>query len=157
MSHPHSYVLGLLRASAADPRRRALSNEQARIARMTTDRTLRNRALLIIQRLQGMTEARRRSFVEAATRQAPHGKPLCGGLALATFASIPQRQHAPPGITREGEQNNAPDVRAATMGGDGPYRPPREGAMYRVFKSPEAACLGRARLRQLVSRGTLES
>jgi hypothetical protein len=62
------YVLALLRASATDLRRRALFNEQARIARMTTERTLRNRALLISQRLQGMAEAHRRSFVEAATR-----------------------------------------------------------------------------------------
>jgi hypothetical protein len=66
--YDYSYVLGLLRVSAADLRRRALSNEQAWIARMTTERTLRNRALAIIQRLQGMAGARRRSFVEAAIR-----------------------------------------------------------------------------------------
>jgi hypothetical protein len=64
----YSYVLGLLRASAANLRRRAPFNEQARIARMTSERTLRNRALLIVERLQGMAEARRRSFVEAASR-----------------------------------------------------------------------------------------
>jgi hypothetical protein len=66
--YDYSYVLALLRASAADLRCRALFNEQARIVRMTTERTLRNRALLIIQRLHGMAEARRRSFVEAAIR-----------------------------------------------------------------------------------------
>jgi hypothetical protein len=64
----YSQVLGLLRASAADIQRRALSNGQARIARMTTERTLRNRALVIVQRLQGMAAPQRRSFVEAAIR-----------------------------------------------------------------------------------------
>ena len=63
-----SYVLGLLRASAADLRRRALSGRQAEIVNKTTERTLRNRALVIVQRLQGMAEPRRRSFVEAAVR-----------------------------------------------------------------------------------------
>jgi hypothetical protein len=67
--YEYSYVLGLLRASAADLRRRALSSRQAEIANKTTERTLRNRALLIVQRLQGMAEARRRSFVEAAIRR----------------------------------------------------------------------------------------
>jgi len=64
-----SYVLGLLRASAADLRRRALSGRRAEIANKTSERTLRNRALVIVQRLQGMAEARRRSFVEAAVRR----------------------------------------------------------------------------------------
>jgi hypothetical protein len=63
-----SYVLGLLRASAADLRRRALSGQQTEIANKTTERTLRNRAQIIVQRLQGMAEPRRRSFVEAAIR-----------------------------------------------------------------------------------------
>ena len=63
-----SYVLGLLRASAADLRRRALSGRQAEIANKTTERALRNRALAIVQRLQGMAEAHRRPFVEAAIR-----------------------------------------------------------------------------------------
>ena len=67
--YDYSVVLELLRASAAELRRRALANDQARVAAMTTERTLRNRALLIIKRLQGMTEARRRSFVEAAVRR----------------------------------------------------------------------------------------
>ena len=61
-------VLGLLRASAAELRRRALANDQARVTRMTSERTLRNRALLIIQRLQGMAETHRRAFVETAVR-----------------------------------------------------------------------------------------
>jgi hypothetical protein len=65
----YSYVLGLLRASAADLRRRALSGHQTEIANKTTVRTLRNRAQIIVQRLQGMAEPRRRSFVEAAVRR----------------------------------------------------------------------------------------
>ena len=65
----YSYVLGLLRVSAADLRRRALSGQQAEIANKTSERTLRNRALIIVQRLQGLSEPRRRSFVEAATRR----------------------------------------------------------------------------------------
>jgi hypothetical protein len=64
-----SYVLGLLRASAADLRRRALSGRQAEIVNKTTERTLRNRAQIIVERLQGMAEPRRRSFVEAAIRR----------------------------------------------------------------------------------------
>ena len=67
--YDHSYVLGLLRASAADLRRRALSGQQAEISYKTTERTLRNRALVIVKRLQGMAEPRRRSFVEAAIRR----------------------------------------------------------------------------------------
>jgi hypothetical protein len=64
--YDYSYVLGLLRASAADLRRRALPGRQAEIANKTTERTLRNRAQIIVQRLQGMAEPRRRSFVETA-------------------------------------------------------------------------------------------
>ena len=64
-----SCVLGLLRASAADLRRRALSGRQAEIVNKTTERTLRNRAQIIVERLQGMAEPRRRSFVEAAIRR----------------------------------------------------------------------------------------
>ena len=66
--YDYSVVLGLLRASAAELRCRALANDQARVARLTGERTLRNRALLIMQRLQGITEAHRRAFVEAAIR-----------------------------------------------------------------------------------------
>jgi hypothetical protein len=61
-------VLGLLRASAAELRRRALANDQARLARLTSERTLKNRALVIVERLQSIAEARRRRFVEAAIR-----------------------------------------------------------------------------------------
>jgi hypothetical protein len=67
--YDYSYVLGLLRASAADLRRRALSGRQAEVANKTSERTLRNRAQIIVERLQGMAEPRRRSFVEAAIRR----------------------------------------------------------------------------------------
>jgi hypothetical protein len=66
--YDYSYVLELLRASAADLRRRALSGREAEIANKTTERTLRNRAQAIVQRLHGIAEPRRRSFVEAAVR-----------------------------------------------------------------------------------------
>ena len=45
--YDYSYVLGLLRAAAADLERRALLGEKQRIARMITERSLRNRALVI--------------------------------------------------------------------------------------------------------------
>jgi hypothetical protein len=67
--YDYSYVLDLLRASAADLRHRALSGQQAEVANKTTERTLRNRALVIVQRLQGIAETHRRSFVEAAIRR----------------------------------------------------------------------------------------
>jgi hypothetical protein len=66
--YDYSYVLDLLRAAAADLRRCAPSGQQAEIANKTTERTLRNRAQIIVKRLQGMGEPRRRSFVEAAVR-----------------------------------------------------------------------------------------
>ena len=64
-----SYVLGLLRANAADLERRALSGEKQRIARMVTERTLRNRASAITQRLQGMAEPQRHHYVAEAVRR----------------------------------------------------------------------------------------
>jgi hypothetical protein len=67
--YDYSYVLGLLRTSAADLRRLALWGQQAEVTNKTTERTLRNRAQIIVQRLQGMAEPRRRSFVEAAIRR----------------------------------------------------------------------------------------
>ena len=67
--YEYSYVLGLLRASAADLQRHALSSEKTRIARMTTERTLRNRALAITQRLQGMDELQRHQYVAEAVRR----------------------------------------------------------------------------------------
>ena len=67
--YDYSYVLGLLRASTADLRRRALSGQRTEIANKTTERTLRNRAQIIVQRLQAMAEPKRRSFVEEAIRR----------------------------------------------------------------------------------------
>ena len=67
--YDYSYVLGLLRASADDLQRRALSSEKTRIARMTTDRTLRNRARAITHRLQEMTELQRDHYVAEAVRR----------------------------------------------------------------------------------------
>ena len=67
--YDYSYVLGLLRAAAADLERRALSGEKQRIARMVTERSLRNRALVITHRLQGMDELQRQHYVAEAVRR----------------------------------------------------------------------------------------
>ena len=67
--YDYSYVLGLLRAAAADLERRALSGEKQKIARMVTERSLRNRAIAITHRLQGMDELRRHQFVAEAVRR----------------------------------------------------------------------------------------
>ena len=67
--YDYSYVLGLLRAAAADLERRALSGEKQRIARMVTERSLRNRAIAITHRLQGMDKLQRREFVAEAVRR----------------------------------------------------------------------------------------
>ena len=67
--YSYSDVLGLLRANAADLERRALSGEKQKIARMVTERTLRNRALAITHRLQGMDALRRHQFVAEAVRR----------------------------------------------------------------------------------------
>ena len=67
--YEYSYVLGLLRAAAADLERRALSSEKQKVARMVTERTLRNRALAITHRLQGMDEPQRHQFVAEAVRR----------------------------------------------------------------------------------------
>ena len=67
--YSYSDVLGMLRANAADLERRALSGEKQMIARMVTERTLRNRALAITHRLQGMDELRRQQFVAEAVRR----------------------------------------------------------------------------------------
>jgi hypothetical protein len=67
--YDYSYVLGLLRAAAADLERRALSGEKQRIARMVTERSLRNRALAITHRLQGVADPQRNQFVAGAVRR----------------------------------------------------------------------------------------
>jgi hypothetical protein len=67
--YDYSYVLGMLRANAADLERRALSGEKQRIARMVSERSLRNRALAITHRLQGMDELQRHRYVAEAVRR----------------------------------------------------------------------------------------
>ena len=67
--YDYSYVLELLRASADDLQRHALSSEKRRTARMVTERTLRNRAVAITHRLQGMAEPERHQFVAEAVRR----------------------------------------------------------------------------------------
>ena len=67
--YDYSYVLGMLRANAADLERRALSGEKQRIARMVSERSLRNRALAITQRLQDMTDLQRQRYVAEAVRR----------------------------------------------------------------------------------------
>jgi hypothetical protein len=67
--HDYMSVLELLRAHAADQRSRALLNSQAEIANMTTERTLRNRAKLICERLLDLPALQRTQFVERAVRR----------------------------------------------------------------------------------------
>jgi hypothetical protein len=66
--YDYSYVLELLRVHAADHRSRALLCQQADIANKTTERTLRNRAKLICERLLDLPEPQRRQFIERAVR-----------------------------------------------------------------------------------------
>ena len=67
--YDYSYVLGLLRANAADLERRALSGEKTKIARMVRERSLRNRALAITHHLQGMDELRQHQYITEAVRR----------------------------------------------------------------------------------------
>ena len=67
--YDYSYVLALLRANAADLERRALSGERTKIARMVTERTLRNRAVAITHRLHAMDEPQRHHYVAEAVRR----------------------------------------------------------------------------------------
>jgi hypothetical protein len=66
--YEYSHVLALLRAWAADHLRRAPSGKKSEIAYMTIERTLRNRALAICHRLQGMAEAQRPPYLDRAVR-----------------------------------------------------------------------------------------
>ena len=65
----YTHVLELLRTHAADQRSRALLGKQAEIANKTTERTLRDRAQMICERLLEMPEPRRRQFAERAVRR----------------------------------------------------------------------------------------
>ena len=67
--HGYLSVLALLRVQAADQRSRALLGKQAEIAKKTTERTLRNRAQMICERLLDLPEPRRREFAERAVRR----------------------------------------------------------------------------------------
>jgi hypothetical protein len=67
--HDYMSVLALLRAHAADQRSRALLGKQAEIANKTTERTLRNRAQMICERLLDLPEPERRQFAERAVRR----------------------------------------------------------------------------------------
>jgi len=66
--HDYMSVLALLRAHAADQRSRALLCQQAAVANMTTERTLRNRAKAICLRLLELPVPQRRQFAERAVR-----------------------------------------------------------------------------------------
>jgi hypothetical protein len=66
--YEYSHVLALLRAWAADHLRRAPSGKKSEVAYMTTERTLRNRALAICRRLQGMAEGQRLRYFDRAVR-----------------------------------------------------------------------------------------
>ncbi len=66
--HDYMSVLGLLHAHAAEQRSRALLCQQAAVANMTTERTLRNRANAICLRLLDLPFPERDQFVERAVR-----------------------------------------------------------------------------------------
>jgi hypothetical protein len=68
MLYGYADLLALLRASAADHLRRAHSGKKPEIANKTTKRALRNRALAICRRLQGMAAAQRPRYVDRAVR-----------------------------------------------------------------------------------------
>jgi len=67
--HDYMSVLALLRAHAADQRSRAPLGKQAEIANKTTERTLRNRAQMICERLLELPEPQRGHFAERAARR----------------------------------------------------------------------------------------
>ena len=66
--YEYSHVLALLRAWAADHLRRAPSGKKPEIAYMTIERTLRNLALAICRRLQGMAAGQRPQYLDRAVR-----------------------------------------------------------------------------------------
>ena len=65
----YTHVLELLRVHAAHQRSRALLGRQADIANKTTERTLRNRATMICERMLDLPEPERRQFAERAVRR----------------------------------------------------------------------------------------
>ena len=64
----YSCVLELLRVHAAEQRSRALLCQQAEVANMTTERTLRNQAKAICLRLLDLPASERHQLVERAVR-----------------------------------------------------------------------------------------
>ena len=68
MLYDYADVLALLRAWAADHLRRAPSGKKPEIANKTTERALRNRALAICRRLQGMAASQRPRYLDRAAR-----------------------------------------------------------------------------------------
>jgi hypothetical protein len=66
--HDYMSVLASLHAHASAQRSRALLCQQAEVAKMTTERTLRNRAKLICERLLDLPAQERTQFIERAVR-----------------------------------------------------------------------------------------
>ena len=67
--YDYSYVLELLRVHAVEHRSRVLLGQRERVKNLTTERTLRNRAKLICERLLDLPEPQRRQFAERAIRR----------------------------------------------------------------------------------------
>ncbi len=67
--HDYTSVLAALRAHALDHRSGALLCQRAEIANNTTERTLRNRAKLICDKLLDLPEPQQRQFAERAVRR----------------------------------------------------------------------------------------
>src|ERR1700730_15475196 len=108
--YDYSYVLGLLRAAAADLERHALSGEKTKIARMVTERSLRNRALAITHRLQGIDELRRPQFVSEAARRLEAG----GARPSTRWCGRPALRASPPSISQKEDYDN-PDASQPAM------------------------------------------
>ena len=67
--HHYDSVLALLHARAVEERSRALLCQFAEIEHRTTERTLRNRARFICERLLELPSERRDAFVDRMIRQ----------------------------------------------------------------------------------------
>ena len=66
--HHYDTVLALLRAHAAEERSRALLLDRAAIENKTTERTLRNRARFVCERMLELPDDERDQFAERAIR-----------------------------------------------------------------------------------------
>ena len=67
--HDYQSVLALLHAHAAEQRSRTFVLERTEIENKTTERTLRNRARFICERLLELPSERRDAFVDRMIRQ----------------------------------------------------------------------------------------